>query len=257
MWEEADELGVAQVRPTDLRRTIEHVRHDLEEELRTRRSYGRDPRDEALRYMLQAMDPPKVDWRGVLRRVSGSHMDEIRRGHDDYVLTRPNRRRMYDDSFILPSFVSYAPRILFAVDTSGSMGESDMRHVASEAQGVLRELGGRLECVAVDVQAKGKPRVFSSVQEMFESLRGGGGTDMSAALYLVDSLPAARHPDLLVIATDGFWSWRAFSNALRLPGVQGLHVIIVLTNKEFVSSSHGSENLSAVVSDLVTVVDAS
>lgn len=260
VWDAADKLGIGQIHASDLMRTMDHVRHDLEEERRCcGRIYGRDPRDEVLRIMLAAMESPKVDWRGVLRRVVGSHMDDIRRGRDDYSLVRPNRRRMYDDSFVLPSFVSYAPKVLYAIDTSGSMEDADMQRVLNEAQGILRELGGRLECVAIDVTAKGPPQTFASVRELCQSLRGGGGTDMSVALRLVDALPRGRRPDMLVIATDGYWSWRRFEQALSLPGVARLRVVVVLTNKEFIkdyaSGRYGRDG-AIQLGSRVTVVDA-
>ena len=256
VWEAADELGIEQIHPTDMKRTMERVRHDIEEERKKLEGYGRNTRDEALRLMLSAMEPPKVDWRGVLRRVVGTSLDEIRRGRDDYQLGRPNRRRLYDDSFILPAYVAFQPRVLYAIDTSGSMTGTDLKRVAYEAEGILRELGGKLECVSIDVEVKGLPRTYSCVRELLDNLEGGGGTDMSAALYLVDSLPRPRRPDLLVIATDGYWSWRDFGRALLLPGIRGLPVVVVLTDEGFVRSWKRQEYGNLVRSSNVMVVDA-
>jgi hypothetical protein len=79
---------------------------------------------------------------------------------------------------------------------------------------------------------------------------------MSAALYLVDSLPRPRRPDLLVIATDGYWSWRDFGRALLLPGIRGLPVVVVLTDEGFVRSWKRQEYGNLVRSSNVMVVDA-
>ena len=256
VWEAADELGIEQIHATDMKRTMERVRHDIEEERKKLEGYGRDTKDEALRLMLASMEPPKVDWQGVLRRVVGASLDEIRRGRDDYQLGRPNRRRLYDDSFILPAYVAYQPRVLYAIDTSGSMTDTDLARVAFEAEGILRELGGKLECVSIDAEVKGLPRTYSCVRELLDNLEGGGGTDMSEALYLVDSLPRPRRPDLLVIATDGYWSWRDFGRALRLPSIRGLPVVVVLTDEGFVRSWKQRECGKLVGAGNVMVVDA-
>lgn len=259
IWDEVDRLGIRPISRADEARTIEHVQHDIAEFRKSHKSYGYDAGDALLTAIVNAMRPPKVDWRNIMRNVVSNGFERIRRGRDDYSFVRPNRRHMYDDSFIEPSFVSYTPRILYAIDTSGSMANNeDLRNVLVEAQGILRETGGTLDCICVDTEVKGRPRTFGSVQELAKNMRGGGGTDMSVALQMVDRMPKKRRPDMLVVATDGYWSWPAFAESLKLPGVRSTEVVVLIVDPSFADSwNTGDAGMRSAIANRCHIIDAS
>jgi predicted metal-dependent peptidase len=73
----------------------------------------------------EAYSTPKVDWRkelaSAIRRAAGDV-----RGLVDYTYRVPSRRQSAFGEIVMPAMVKPNPKVAIVVDTSGSMGESDL-----------------------------------------------------------------------------------------------------------------------------------
>ena len=152
---------------------------------------------------------PQVPWQRVLastvRRAIASTA-----GATDYSFQRPNRRNGGD--FILPGMVQPVPNVVVIGDTSGSMGEGELRKIVlTELKGICRALGrGALTFLDVDAEVHGVQRIHSEKQA---KLRGGGGTDMRVGIDRACEL--RPKPSLVVILSDGMTSWGDVPPAVR------------------------------------------
>jgi predicted metal-dependent peptidase len=126
-------------------------------------------------------------------------------GRHDRTYRRPHRRQACYGEFIMPSFHQPRPRPGFLIDTSGSMGDSQLARAVSELAGLTRQLGFGAEVVVAccDAAVHDVRKVFTGTQV---ALYGGGGTDMGVGLRAFTERP--RDPiDLLVIVSDCCTPW--------------------------------------------------
>jgi predicted metal-dependent peptidase len=123
------------------------------------------------------LDPPRVDWR---RRLWYS----IRAG-----VGRDVKRVWTRESKKLPGYpgkIFIGPSdIVVLVDTSGSIGEKELRRFVSEIYGIAEDVGARVVVIPWDAQAY--PEVFiehPADVNLLKSggLKGGGGTIIGPAL---------------------------------------------------------------------------
>ena len=144
--------------------------------------------------LVRELTRPRVDWRAVLR-------DFLReRAQDDWSWCRPNTRYA-DAEFILPALHSErAGRIVFAVDTSGSIGEHLLAAFRAEQQWCLDELQPEalvdICCDAVVQQV----REYCPGDAIERQATGGGGTDFRPVFGLLAE--KAVPPVCLVYLTD-------------------------------------------------------
>jgi predicted metal-dependent peptidase len=185
-----------------------------------------------LRWAEEHLDP-QVNWRkqlGVsLRRAVASIA-----GRRDYSYMRPSRRqeamRLIGSSVLLPSLRQPAPpRVSIVVDTSGSIGDDDLRKFIGEIAGIVKAVGfmGGVKVIPCDAIAYA-PQTFRNSNQLGNlTLQGGGGTDMREGIQA--AVEARQKPDVIVVVTDGFTPWPA-SKPLNCE-----HFIVVLTSD---SASH-------------------
>jgi len=120
---------------------------------------------------------PKVDWRKELAT-------SIRRAAGD-----------------VRGMVDYSYRIV--ADTSGSMGEEDLKMVAAEIKGILAAMGNRsASYFAVDAEVHVAKKISSVRQVEF---KGGGGTSMPAGIKR--ALEDKPKPDVIIVITDAYTDW--------------------------------------------------
>lgn len=151
--------------------------------------------------MLEELMKPQTDWRQILNEF-------IQEEVNDYSFSPPDKR--FDDSpFYLPDFNEkdeHVKKILFMIDTSGSMSDKMVTAAYSEVKGAIDQFNGKLEgWLGFFDAAIIEPQPFSTEEE-FKIIRpvGGGGTDFQIILeyvwhYMADDLPAC-----IIILTDGF-----------------------------------------------------
>lgn len=144
--------------------------------------------------LLGAVIAPKLSWRALLTRYL------LRLARDDYSFQRPPRR---EGNAILPRLSSHQAELVVALDTSGSIGERELRAFAAEVSGLKTELRARVTIHACDDKlAVDGPWTFEPWQQVVlpERISGGG---MTSFVPIFDWVGAeGRRPDALVYFTD-------------------------------------------------------
>ena len=147
-----------------------------------------------LRRLVDHLLQPQLPWRMLLAR----YMTAVSR--DDYSYMRPSRR---EGEAIFPTLRSAQADIVVALDTSGSIRESEMREFVSEIDAIKGQVRARIVLHACDARlASDGPWRFEPWEPFVlpDTLRGGGGTRFTPVF---DWLGAEGcQPDLLVYFTD-------------------------------------------------------
>lgn len=174
-----------------------------------------------LRWAESQLKPVTVPWQRKLARVCRAAI-AYKAGMTDYHYGKLSRRQsgmgIGPGKPILPVLRSPTPNVAVAVDTSGSMGESELLDAISETKGILQAAGSRVTFLACDSEVH-STKAISDWKQIKNLLKGGGGTDFHPIFDAIDKLP--HRPDILVLATDGFGP--APATAPR-----GMHVIWLL-----------------------------
>lgn len=177
-----------------------------------------------LRDWADALLEPSVDWRRELRSVVSRRIGSSA-GVLDYSFARRSRRRV--PGFFLPGTVGAAPpHIAAVIDTSGSMGPDDLTICLSDLLGLARTADRdqpAIDVLACDAQVHAVTRVRRPSDVARVQLRGGGGTDMVAAIHAAAALTPT--PQVVVVMTDGYTPWPASPP----PALAGALVIALIT----------------------------
>lgn len=169
---------------------------------------------EFLKIQMDRMSPPKVDWKHFFRHIVASSYSESMVGKNNTSYKRVNRR-LSSNTIIFPGTVDYSPTIMFAVDTSGSMGNGDEISLLTEIEGIIKSTArtkGSLKVFSVDTTIQNIQTV-NSISEL--KFAGGGGTDMSVAFGYVNDLKRKKRPNIVVLGTDGYTDWHSVEVQLR------------------------------------------
>lgn len=245
----ADVAGIE--RASEIEQTLakKNTNARIVEEIIKAKSRGDGFMDDFLTIAQRQMQPSKVSWQSIFRRVISKMNDAVVRGRADYSYRRTNRRA-HGSEFIFPGMVQYTPRVMFGIDTSGSMSTEDYNHLLNEIEGIIRALSkgkDSLQVFTIDTRVNNIAPV-SSVKQI--KLYGGGGTDMSVGWQYVNSLPKKKLPDIFILATDGFTDWNRVEHEL-VKSERNLRSVVLITNK------NGFETVSANVKDKAVVIDIS
>ncbi len=138
---------------------------------------------------------PQLPWRMLLAR----YMSSLAR--DDYSYTRPSTRR--GDPAIFPSLRSSQVDVVIALDTSGSISQTEMKEFVSEIDSIKGQMRARILLQACDASlAEQGPWTYEPWDEfgLPEDIKGGGGTDFRPIFKWIETLD--RTPDLLIYFTD-------------------------------------------------------
>lgn len=151
----------------------------------------------------EMMKPAKVDWRdaiGVAMRAAVSYRSGGLHQRYDAPSVRQAGIGYGDGKPILPRMRNPQPRVVVAVDTSGSMSGPVLTKVMVEVDGILKAANAAVDFVSCDAQVWGKGKV-KTVEEAKKLLGGGGGTDFRPVFDAVQQMRPL--PDTLVFLTDG------------------------------------------------------
>jgi predicted metal-dependent peptidase len=154
---------------------------------------------------------PTVPWRRVLGSAVRRALAHAA-GCCDYTYQRPGRRRI--PRVVMPAMRRALLTVAVVVDTSGSMGQSELDAALAEVKGVIRAAGvgtGRLLVLACDAQVGAASRVHR-VDDV--RLVGGGGTDMRVGIAAAEA--SRPRPDVIVVLSDGYTPWPERPGAARL-----------------------------------------
>lgn len=170
------------------------------------------------RWAEDILRPSKVPWQRLLtaslRRVLAA-----RRDADDITWARTSRRQgeARQGEPILPGDLAIDPDVMVVVDTSGSISDDEIGVAISEIRHLLR----RLDVVRVMWWDAGHHGTQKLTNVRHAKPRGGGGTDMAAAIKHAEN--SKPRPDVVVVITDGATPWP--KNPPSVP------VIVVLLDK--------------------------
>jgi predicted metal-dependent peptidase len=154
------------------------------------------------RWADAALAGPTVPWRRVLASAVRRAIAHAA-GCCDYSYSRPGRRRIA--RVVTPAMRRPRVSVAVVVDTSGSMGQSDLDSAMAEIEGVISAAGiGRdgLLVLACDAEVGATTRVRRT-QDV--KLVGGGGTDMRVGIAAAEA--SHPRPDVVVVLTDGETPW--------------------------------------------------
>jgi predicted metal-dependent peptidase len=159
---------------------------------------------ELVRNAEEILKGTRVDWRREMRAAVSKSVRTVR-GRKQYDTKQSNRRMANATKFIFPGTVTPTPNISIAVDTSGSMGQTELGLALGQIQSILNQAGSksRVDFIAVDAHST-EPSELKKLSDV--KLKGGGGTDMGVAVKSFDERKRNR-PDLGIIVTDGGTPW--------------------------------------------------
>lgn len=138
---------------------------------------------------------PRVSWRNQLRRYVTSM------GRESADWKRPNRKFL-ESGFYFPTLKSKRLEVAFAVDTSGSISDDDLRDFMSEVKGALDSFPSykvRLFACDAGVHTKVTAERPEDFDDFIDEIRGGGGTDFRPVFDELENEPVKA----LVYLTDG------------------------------------------------------
>jgi predicted metal-dependent peptidase len=141
--------------------------------------------------IAELIAPPKLDWRRELRSFIGRHRAPL----NESTRTRANRRLGLAAQGSKPT---YFPKILVALDESGSVGEPTRQALLAEIRCILRNADGGTEVIHFDTKIA-KKATLRKAGDLKTTRYARGGTDFNCVF---DHARQTR-PDLVIVLTDG------------------------------------------------------
>jgi predicted metal-dependent peptidase len=151
--------------------------------------------------LLDPLLNPKVDWRDVLRNFIE------RAARNDYSWTMPNSRYIQQGLYMPRLHSLELGDIVVAVDTSGSIGQSELSQFAGELSGMLEAYPMTAHVIYVDTAVHGEETFATEDLPVNLNPKGGGGTDFRPAFEWTDGQDFT--PAALVYLTDMYGSFPA------------------------------------------------
>jgi predicted metal-dependent peptidase len=156
--------------------------------------------------------PPEVDWKQELRNYAKSAKPSRKKT----TLGRPRRRHVLleglDTSDYPGKRKNPSYNIVFGIDTSGSVSNSELEEIFSELRGILdTNEGTNVTVVECDTNI-GRIYSLEEVSDIDTKVSGRGGTSFDPIFQWVKGKPwldgskeiiCAKQPDLFIYATDG------------------------------------------------------
>ena len=158
--------------------------------------------DGVLTERIDAMLKAPIDYKGMIHNMMAGAGQDIPTYH------RPSSRT--DDDVLLPSYKGDRVWLLFGIDSSGSMGETDFREAAGAILQAVEQFDDwKITLVSCDTHAhvlgeyeKGEGDEFTNMDLSFI---GGGGTNMSPiAKYSKEMIADGDELSACIIVTDGY-----------------------------------------------------
>ncbi len=155
--------------------------------------------------LLEKLTKPQTDWRSILNEFFSEETL-------DYSFSPPDRR-FGESPFFLPQLndrieldADEIKKVLFMVDTSGSISDKQLTAAYSEIKGAIDQFDGKVEgWLGFFDAAIIEPVPFSSLEEFLViKPAGGGGTDFQIIFEYVAQYMEQEPPKYIVILTDGY-----------------------------------------------------
>jgi len=183
---------------------LERVRRDVAEAIKAEASKGRGSMPGGwMRWAETQLAAPKIPWQTKLAKIARGAV-EWASGAVDYQYRAPSRRQggvgFGPGRPVLPALVAPKPDVMCVVDTSGSMGTSELTAGLREIKGVLNRTSARVTFAAADA-AVHEVKTVKTWQEILPLLKGGGGTDFRPAFEMASA--RKPRPQVIIFVTDG------------------------------------------------------
>ena len=137
---------------------------------------------------------PRPDLVEVLRRF----VDTAAR--DDFSWKRPNRSYINRGLYVPSLYSDALMEAVFIMDTSGSVGEADLRVFGELLSGILSEINVKLTIIYVDTMVAGHEEVERADLPLNLHPRGGGGTDFRPGFEWIER--EGLDPKFVIYLTD-------------------------------------------------------
>ncbi|HID44189.1 MAG TPA: hypothetical protein EYP34_00350 [Chromatiaceae bacterium] len=151
--------------------------------------------DGAMARMIDHLLQPQLPWRMLLARYMTAS------ARDDFSYMRQSRRSQGEA--ILPSLHSSQVDVVVAVDTSGSIRDSEIREFLSEVSALKGQMRARVTLIPCDATIPDEaPWIFEPWEELSleTEISGGGGTDFRPVFQWVET--QSQKPEILVYFSD-------------------------------------------------------
>jgi len=163
-----------------------------EQASRVAKSCGHEPAGVEL--PLKEATQSRQDWRAILRDfVSAS-------AASDYRWSPPNRRYVSSGLYLPSVYREGTGKIVIGVDTSGSIGEEELRQFAGEISAVSEQAQPELIHVVYCDAAVSSTQEFGPSEPIVLEPKGGGGTDFRPVFEWVEQNDI--QPVCLIYLTD-------------------------------------------------------
>jgi len=192
--------GVSKKRPKLSKEDREAIKNDIRQAvLQAAQAAGAGNLPSGVQRLIKALTKPVVNWRELLEQQILSVIK------NDYSWMKPSRRSWHMDA-VLPGMIpGQQIDICIAIDTSGSIGEDDIKAFLSEVKGIMEaydEYKIQIWCFDTEIY---NHQVFTSenVKDIAEyQPQGGGGTDfMENWKYMKEN---EIEPKKFIMFTDGY-----------------------------------------------------
>ena len=185
-------------------RLSEEERQQIRDEVReavlqAAQATGADNLPSGVKRLIKDLTQPVVNWRELLQQQIQSTVK------DDYSWMRMNRRGWGMDAILPGMKPGNQIDICIAIDTSGSIGEEDIRDFMSEIKGIMEAYDEyKLQVWSFDTDVYNHETFTSDNMEDITSYepKGGGGTDFDANWRFMKANDI--EPKKFIMFTDGY-----------------------------------------------------
>jgi predicted metal-dependent peptidase len=149
---------------------------------------------------IDRLSTPQVDWRSQLKRIIGKMVLK----NEDYF---GKRKHLYADKYIYGNRAvdGGLKDAIMAVDTSGSMGDNELKTILSEIAGIIKAKKiHKTEIVYFDDGIQNFDYVRNPPNFNWEKATGGGGTSFIEPVEYINTKFKKNRCELAVFCTDGY-----------------------------------------------------
>lgn len=172
------------------------------------RMAGKEPK--GMDRTVEKITKPRMTWRQLLQRYVRNNIPY------DFTWRTPNKRT-YSTKVYMPRQDKTGIKIIFLIDTSGSMSDDELSQCFSEINGIVKSFQGvELEVIYHDTKVyQGSilrnPTEYDIKKEL-KQIKGGGGTSFEATYEWLEK--NKKQQDIIIHLTDGY---DTFPEQFRLP----------------------------------------
>jgi len=200
--EEGDEEGGSGSGPVPM---TEDERRMLQEEIKhavmnAAKAQGAGNLPAGVKRLIGNLEEPKMDWRQILTQELLSIYKT------DFTFARPSRKSWSTGGAILPGMPpDFKAEVAVALDTSGSMSESQLRDLLGEVMGIMNQFADfELTLWCFDTKTYNVEKFTPENKDELDDYKiaGGGGTSFEVNWELMEDMDFV--PNKLVVFTDGY-----------------------------------------------------